>query len=128
VPTLLTLHAAKGLEFPAVFIVGLDEGTLPHSRSFDEPEEMMEERRLMYVGITRAMDSCTWSTRCNRSTYGYAEPTDRSRFLDDIPEEMLDRQGIGRSPPGGRGSMQTKSELNHLPAGPLGEQRRQPPP
>jgi DNA helicase II / ATP-dependent DNA helicase PcrA len=93
VPTLLTLHAAKGLEFPAVFIVGLDDGTLPHSRSFEEPEEMMEERRLMYVGITRAMDWLYLVYPLHRSTYGYAEPTDRSRFLDDLPEEMLDLQG-----------------------------------
>jgi DNA helicase II / ATP-dependent DNA helicase PcrA len=113
VPTLLTLHAAKGLEFPVVFIIGLDEGTLPHSRSFEEPEEMMEERRLMYVGITRAMDSLYLVYPLHRSTYGYAEPTDRSRFLDDIPEEILDAQGSVH--PGGRTSRSQKSESSPRP-------------
>ena len=88
-PTLLTLHAAKGLEFPIVFIVGLDEGTLPHSRSFEDPEEMMEERRLLYVGITRAMNRLYLVHPMNRSTYGYAEPAEPSQFLDDIPWEVL---------------------------------------
>jgi DNA helicase II / ATP-dependent DNA helicase PcrA len=100
VPTLLTLHAAKGLEFPVVFIVGLDDGTLPHSRSFDEPEEMMEERRLLYVGITRAKDYLYLTHPQNRSTYGYAEPTIASRFLTDIPEDLLNVKGtvrLGRS-------------------------------
>jgi len=90
VPTLLTLHAAKGLEFPVVFIVGLNDGTLPHSRSFDDPEEMMEERRLLYVGITRARDRLYLVYAQNRNAYGYAEPADVSRFLVDIPNELVD--------------------------------------
>jgi DNA helicase II / ATP-dependent DNA helicase PcrA len=90
VPTLLTLHAAKGLEFPVVFISGLNEGTLPHSRSFDDPEAMQEERRLLYVGITRAKDRLYLVYAQNRSAYGYPDPVEPSRFLDDIPEELLD--------------------------------------
>lgn len=88
-PTLLTLHAAKGLEFGAVFIVGLDDGTLPHSRSFDEPEEMEEERRLFYVGLTRAKDRLYLVRAVQRGGRGYAEETYPSRFLDDIPAELL---------------------------------------
>ncbi len=90
VPTLLTLHAAKGLEFPAVFIVGLNEGILPHSRSFDDPEAMMEERRLMYVGITRAMDRLYLVFSQNRRAYGFTEPVNPSRFLADIPYHLLE--------------------------------------
>ena len=88
-PTLLTLHAAKGLEFGAVFILGLDDGLLPHSRSFDEPEEMEEERRLFYVGITRAKDKLYLVRSVRRGGSGYAEETFPSRFLDDIPPELL---------------------------------------
>jgi DNA helicase-2/ATP-dependent DNA helicase PcrA len=90
VPTLLTLHAAKGLEFPVVFIVGLNDGTLPHVRSFDDPEAMQEERRLFYVGITRAKDLLYLTVPLNRSAYGYMEPTEESRFLIDIPSNLLD--------------------------------------
>jgi DNA helicase-2/ATP-dependent DNA helicase PcrA len=89
-PTLLTLHAAKGLEFPIVMITGLNDGTLPHSRSFDDPEAMLEERRLFYVGITRAKDRLFLTCSQNRSAYGYAEPVSTSRFLDDIPYDLLD--------------------------------------
>jgi DNA helicase-2/ATP-dependent DNA helicase PcrA len=89
VPTLLTLHAAKGLEFPIVFIVGLSDGMLPHIRSFDEPEAMQEERRLFYVGITRAKDHLYLVLPLNRSSFGYSEPVDESRFLSDIPGELL---------------------------------------
>ena len=96
-PTLLTLHAAKGLEFSAVFIVGLDDGILPHSRSFDEPEEMEEERRLFYVGITRAKDRLYLLRSVQRGGRGYAEDTYPSRFLDDIPANLL----VGKARTGG---------------------------
>jgi DNA helicase-2/ATP-dependent DNA helicase PcrA len=89
VPTLLTLHAAKGLEFQNVFIVGLSDGTLPHIRSFDDPEGMQEERRLFYVGITRAEDRLFLVQPLNRSAFGYSEPVDESRFLRDIPDELI---------------------------------------
>jgi DNA helicase-2/ATP-dependent DNA helicase PcrA len=89
VPTLLTLHAAKGLEFGAVFIVGLDDGILPHSRSFDEPEQMEEERRLFYVGITRAKDKLYLVRSIQRGGRGAAEETYPSRYLDDIPTDLL---------------------------------------
>jgi DNA helicase II / ATP-dependent DNA helicase PcrA len=97
VPTLLTLHAAKGLEFPIVFIVGLDDGTFPHQRSLDDPEAMMEERRLFYVGITRAMNMLYLLYPQNRSTYGYAEAAVASRFLEDIPFELLDDEAASRA-------------------------------
>jgi DNA helicase-2/ATP-dependent DNA helicase PcrA len=87
-PTLLTLHSAKGLEFPVVFIAGLEDGLLPHSRSFDEPEEMAEERRLAYVGLTRAKDRLFLIYAFRRSRYGSSEATVPSRFLDDIPDEL----------------------------------------
>jgi DNA helicase-2/ATP-dependent DNA helicase PcrA len=87
-PTLLTLHSAKGLEFPVVLITGLEEGLLPHSRSFDEPEEMAEERRLAYVGLTRAKDRLFLTYAFRRSRYGSSEATVPSRFLDDIPDEL----------------------------------------
>ncbi len=92
-PTLITLHAAKGLEFGAVFIVGLDDGILPHSRSFDEPEQMEEERRLFYVGITRAKDRLYLLRAIQRGGRGYAEETYPSRFLEDVPEGLL----VGKS-------------------------------
>jgi DNA helicase-2/ATP-dependent DNA helicase PcrA len=88
-PTLLTLHSAKGLEFPVVFIAGLEEGLLPHSRSFDEPEQMAEERRLMYVGITRAEDRVFLTYAFRRARYGESEPSMPSRFISDIPAELV---------------------------------------
>jgi len=93
-PTLLTLHAAKGLEFSSVYIIGLDEGLLPHSRSFEDPEEMSEERRLFYVGITRAKNYLILVRAGQRSSFGRYEYTQESRFLEDIPEELIQRRGM----------------------------------
>jgi len=90
VPTLLTLHAAKGLEFAVVFITGLNDGVLPHSRSFEDPEAMHEERRLFYVGITRAKEALFLTHSQNRSAYGYGEPVIPSRYLDEIPYDLID--------------------------------------
>ncbi|MGH2538476.1 MAG: ATP-dependent helicase [Candidatus Promineifilaceae bacterium] len=95
-PTLLTLHAAKGLEFPVVFIVGLEEGVLPHSRSLDDAEELAEERRLFYVGITRAEERLFLSHTFRRSLYGSAEVSTPSRFLYDLPAELLDGAPLGQ--------------------------------
>jgi DNA helicase-2/ATP-dependent DNA helicase PcrA len=93
--TLITLHAAKGLEFPIVFIVGMDEGSLPHSRSIDKPEELEEERRLAYVGFTRAMKRLYLVRASRRSFFGETQYTEPSRFLDDIPQHLITRRGVG---------------------------------
>lgn len=86
--TLMTLHNAKGLEFPTVFIVGLEEGIFPHSRSLFEPVEMEEERRLAYVGITRAKDRLFLVNAQSRLLYGGIQANEPSRFLSDIPEKV----------------------------------------
>jgi DNA helicase-2/ATP-dependent DNA helicase PcrA len=88
VPTLLTLHSAKGLEFNQVMILGLNDGLLPHQRSFDDPEAMEEERRLFYVGITRAKDRLYLFHSLNRYSYGYLEPMLESRYYQDIPPTL----------------------------------------
>src|SRR5437667_4373768 len=87
--TLITLHAAKGLEYPVVFIVGMDEGSLPHARSIDKPEQLEEERRLAYVGFTRAMYRLYLIRPRHRSFYGESQYTEPSRFLEDIPPDLV---------------------------------------
>ncbi|MBI3953772.1 MAG: ATP-binding domain-containing protein, partial [Chloroflexi bacterium] len=87
--TLITLHQAKGLEFPIVFITGLEEGVLPHRRSFDDPAQMEEERRLCYVGITRAKERLYLLRALRRSGGGQSGPNPPSRFLSDIPEGLV---------------------------------------
>jgi len=87
--TLITLHAAKGLEFPVVFIVGMEEGLLPHIRSFDSPEQMEEERRLCYVGVTRAKDRLYLVRAFRRAMMGAGGHNPPSRFLKDLPPELV---------------------------------------
>jgi len=91
--TLMTLHAAKGLEFPAVFVVGLEEGQLPHARALDADDDVQEERRLCYVGLTRAQRHLTLSWAARRANFGAWAPTRPSRFLDEIPPEHVEREG-----------------------------------
>ena len=98
--TLMTLHAAKGLEFPLVFLCGMEEGLFPHSRTFLNPDDIEEERRLAYVGMTRAMDQLVVSWARYRRRYGtdMPEASIPSRFLEEIPAELLDDLGSpGRS-------------------------------
>src|SRR2546421_1956287 len=93
--TLITLHAAKGLEYPVVFIVGMDEGSLPHARSVDKPEQLEEERRLAYVGFTRAMRRLYLVRAYRRSFFGETHITEPSRFLEDIPIHLVSTPGGG---------------------------------
>jgi DNA helicase-2/ATP-dependent DNA helicase PcrA len=95
--TLMTLHSAKGLEFPVVFLTGMEEGVFPHARSMDDPDEVEEERRLCYVGLTRARDRLYLSWALHRRVHGYGvgEP---SRFLREMPEGELVSLNAGRAP------------------------------
>jgi DNA helicase-2/ATP-dependent DNA helicase PcrA len=97
--TLMTLHSAKGLEFSLVFLIGMEEGLFPHSRAFNDPDQMEEERRLCYVGMTRAMDHLVLSNARYRRRYGTDLPdaTVPSRFLEEVPPRLLDELGTSRS-------------------------------
>ncbi|MCS0543685.1 ATP-binding domain-containing protein, partial [Aeromonas veronii] len=93
---LMTLHSAKGLEFPVVFLMGMEEGVFPHSRSLMEEAEMEEERRLAYVGITRAEEELYLSNAQMRTLYGRTSMNPVSRFIAEIPEELLEDLGQQR--------------------------------
>jgi DNA helicase-2/ATP-dependent DNA helicase PcrA len=93
--TLMTLHTAKGLEFPVVFIVGMEDGIFPHANSMFEPAGMQEERRLAYVGITRARERLYLTHAYQRMLYGATQHNPVSTFIREIPEEHLHAQGIG---------------------------------
>ena len=95
--TLMTIHAAKGLEFPVVFIVGVEEGLFPHSRTFQSEEELEEERRLCYVAITRAQQYLYITHAMKRRTWGEELPAEPSRFLNEIPLELMQDMSLGAS-------------------------------
>src|SRR5699024_135397 len=88
--TLMTLHTAKGLEFPVVFLTGMEDGTFPHQRTFGDPRDLQEERRLAYVGITRARERLYLTRAQMRALFGQTQFMPASRFLDEVPEENLD--------------------------------------
>jgi DNA helicase II / ATP-dependent DNA helicase PcrA len=96
--TLMTLHAAKGLEFPLIFLCGMEEGLFPHSRTFLRPDDIEEERRLCYVGMTRAMSTLILTRAVYRRRYGndQPEPSVPSRFLEEVPGELLEDMGTPR--------------------------------
>ena len=88
--TLMTLHTAKGLEFPTVFLTGMEDGIFPHSRTLGERDELEEERRLAYVGLTRARERLYLTRAEYRSAWGSPNYNPASRFLDEIPDELID--------------------------------------
>jgi len=100
--TLMTLHSAKGLEFPSVFLTGLEEGVFPHSRTLTEPDELEEERRLAYVGITRAIDRLFLTHAARRALFGNTYAYPKSRFLDEIPGlDVLESDSVPLPRPAG---------------------------
>jgi DNA helicase-2/ATP-dependent DNA helicase PcrA len=121
--TLMSLHAAKGLEFPLVFLSGLEEGLFPHSRTMLVPEDIEEERRLCYVGMTRAMDQLVLTRAVYRRRYGtdLPEASVPSRFLEEVPGSLIEELGTGRarvgtaasSRPAGRSPAAYESEGTH---------------
>ena len=92
--SLMTLHTAKGLEFPAVFVVGLEDGIFPHLRSLSEPADLEEERRLFYVGITRARRHLNLSHAWSRTIFGRTQQNIPSRFLGEVPTELVKDVGL----------------------------------
>ena len=113
---MMTLHSAKGLEFPNVFIIGMEEGVFPHSRSLLESAALEEERRLAYVGITRAERRLYVSHAWSRSLHGSRQYNPPSRFLDEIPLELLDRRGsVDTGADEGRGHLRERTDWSRTP-------------
>jgi DNA helicase-2/ATP-dependent DNA helicase PcrA len=115
---LMTMHSAKGLEFPIVFIAGLEEGVFPHSRTFLDNEEMEEERRLAYVGITRAEEQLFLTCARMRTLFGRTTSNAPSRFLTEIPEELKELSFRAKESYGGMGG---RSSFNTGQPRPFGQ-------
>ena len=129
---LMTLHAAKGLEFPTVIMAGLEEGVFPHSRAFDDEDEMAEERRLCYVGMTRARTQLILTGAARRRVFGEYQSMEPSRFMDEVPPQLIERiepvypttsyqgsfggGGFGRSTTYSRGSTRPGTATREVPA------------
>ena len=111
---LMTLHTAKGLEYPVVFLLGMEDGVFPHLRSLGDPDELEEERRLAYVGITRAKERLYLSYAWCRSLWGQTQYNPPSRFLREIPEALID---------GGRGRPPRRQPAHGRRGGPGGDRR-----
>jgi superfamily I DNA/RNA helicase len=111
---LMTLHSSKGLEFPVVFLVGMEEGYLPHRRAKEEPGGIEEERRLCYVGITRAKKHLTLTRARTRKRYGSEVDRKPSRFLEEIPGEVVQTADAARS--GGLREKRKEMGLKYLQA------------
>ena len=109
---LMTLHAAKGLEFPVVFLLGMEEGIFPHVRALGDPDQMEEERRLAYVGITRARKILHLCNAWSRMLHGQTQYNPPSRFLDDIPEELIQREGSQKSSRNLKNSTNSYSDID----------------
>jgi len=109
--TLMTLHTAKGLEYPVVFIVGMEDGVFPHLRSLGEPDEMEEERRLAYVGITRARERLYLSNAWCRSLWGQTQYNPPSRFLSEIPDALIRTEDGGRRQRGRRSDLSGRDRI-----------------
>jgi DNA helicase-2/ATP-dependent DNA helicase PcrA len=124
--TLITLHQAKGLEFPTVFMVGMEEGMLPHMRSFDDPASMEEERRLCYVGMTRAKEHLYLTRAFKRRVNGTTLPGIPSRFLNDIPRDLIaspiddskPKATVGGMRSGGMNGLETSNDKDATPQSP----------
>ena len=112
---LMTLHSAKGLEFPGVFLVGMEEGVFPHNRALNEPTEMEEERRLAYVGITRAQQKLHLSSAWSRQLFGSTSYNPPSRFFDEIPANLIEQKGLHPGRASGRSSYRTRDDWSSPP-------------
>ncbi len=113
VVTLMTLHTAKGLEFPVVFLTGMEDGVFPHLRSLGDPKQLEEERRLAYVGITRARQRLYVSRATMRSSWGAPSYNPASRFLAEIPEKLIEWKRTDAGP--GRKNSPAMASLSQRP-------------